>query len=52
MLKRGFRRKRPLVDGAWVHGSKLKPFLDFYPAQVEALKGAMESYSRRHRNTL
>ena len=36
-VKRGFG-ERPLVDGAWVHGSKLKPFLDFYPAQIEALK--------------
>ena len=36
-VKRGFG-ERPIVDGAWVHGSKLKPFLDFYPAQIEALK--------------
>tara|TARA_Y100000034_G_scaffold126385_1_gene177526 strand:+ start:79 stop:987 length:909 start_codon:yes stop_codon:yes gene_type:complete len=36
-VKRGFG-ERALVDGAWVHGSKLKPFLDFYPAQIEALK--------------
>jgi hypothetical protein len=36
-VKRGFG-ERALVDSAWVHGSKLKPFLDFYPAQIEALK--------------
>ena len=36
-VKRGFG-KRPIVDGAWVHGSKLEPFLDFYPVQIEALK--------------
>jgi len=36
-VKRGFG-ERPIVEDAWVHGSKLKSFLDFYPAQIEALK--------------
>ena len=36
-VKRGFG-ERPIVDGAWVHGSKLEPFLGFYPAQIKALK--------------
>ena len=35
--KNGFG-ERPIQDGAWVHGSKLKPFTDFYPVQIEALK--------------
>ena len=30
--------ERPIVEDAWVHGSKLNPFLDFYPVQKEALK--------------
>ncbi len=29
---------RPLVEGAEVHGKVLKPFLGFYPIQIEALK--------------
>ena len=29
---------RPVVDDAWVHGNKLGEHLDFYPAQLEALK--------------
>ena len=29
---------RPLIEDAWVHGSKLDPFLGFYPEQIEALK--------------
>jgi peptidoglycan hydrolase-like protein with peptidoglycan-binding domain len=36
-IKRG-HGARPMVEGAWVHGSKLDPFLDFYPIQIEALK--------------
>jgi len=30
--------ERPIQDSAWVHGNKLKPFTDFYPIQIEALK--------------
>ena len=36
-VKNGFG-ERPIQDGAWVHGSKLDPFTDFYPVQIEALK--------------
>ena len=36
-VKNGFG-ERPVQDGAWVHGSKLDPFLDFYPVQIRALK--------------
>tara|TARA_B100000575_G_scaffold294027_1_gene307630 strand:+ start:1146 stop:2102 length:957 start_codon:yes stop_codon:yes gene_type:complete len=36
-VKNGFG-KRPIVEGAWVHGDLLEPFTDFYPAQKEALK--------------
>ena len=30
--------ERPMVEGAWVHGTKLDPFLGFYPEQIKALK--------------
>ena len=30
--------ERPMVEDAWVHGTRLDPFLGFYPAQIEALK--------------
>ena len=30
--------ERELVEGAWVHGTQLDPFTDFYPVQKEALK--------------
>jgi len=36
-VKRG-HGERPIIDGAWVHGTKLDPFLGFYPVQIEALK--------------
>tara|TARA_Y100000817_G_scaffold282398_1_gene247638 strand:- start:374 stop:871 length:498 start_codon:yes stop_codon:yes gene_type:complete len=36
-VKNGFG-ERPIQDGAWVHGRKLDPFLDFYPIQIDALK--------------
>jgi hypothetical protein len=36
-IKNGFG-ERPMVEDAWVHGHKLDPFTDFYPAQIEALK--------------
>lgn len=36
-VKNGFG-ERPLQESAWVHGNKLKPFTDFYPVQIEALK--------------
>ena len=35
--------ERPLVEGAHVHGKPMKPFMDFYPAQVEALKALMKA---------
>jgi len=30
--------ERPIINDAWVHGSKLEPFLGFYPEQIEATK--------------
>jgi len=36
-VKHGFG-ERPVVEDAWVHGTKLDPFLGFYPKQIEALK--------------
>ena len=36
--KRNGFGERPLVEDAWVHGSKLDPFLGFYPIQIEAAK--------------
>jgi len=41
-VERGFG-KRPVVEDAWVHGSKLDPFLGFYPKQLEALKALWEA---------
>ena len=35
--------ERPLVKDAHVHGKSMKPFTDFYPAQVEALKALMKA---------
>ena len=36
-VKMGFG-ERPLIEGAVCHGHSLKPFLDFYPVQIKALK--------------
>lgn len=36
-VKNGFG-ERPVVEDVWVHGSKLDPFLGFYPEQIRALK--------------
>ena len=36
-VKMGFG-ERPLVEGATCHGQNMKPFTDFYPVQLEALK--------------
>jgi len=41
-VKHGFG-ERPLVEGASVHGRSMKPFLDFYPVQIEALKALWEA---------
>jgi len=35
--------ERPMVEDAHVHGNKMKPFMDFYPAQVGALKALMKA---------
>ncbi len=32
-----------MIEDAWVHGSKQKPFLGFYPVQLEALKALWEA---------
>jgi len=36
-VKHGFG-ERPIQEHGYVHGQTLKPFLDFYPVQIEALK--------------
>lgn len=36
-IKKGFG-ERPVQENAYVHGRTLKPFLDFYPIQIDALK--------------
>jgi hypothetical protein len=36
-VKHGFG-ERPLQEHGYVHGATLKPFTDFYPIQIEALK--------------
>ena len=41
-IKNGFGA-RPVIKDAWVHGNKLKPFLGFYPIQIEALKTLWKS---------
>ena len=35
--------ERAMVKNAHVHGNKMKPFMDFYPAQVGALKALMKA---------
>ena len=40
--KHGFG-ERPIIENAWVHGEKLEPFTDFYPAQIEALKSLWQA---------
>ena len=35
--------ERPMVEGAVCHGSKMKPFMDFYPEQYAALKALMKA---------
>lgn len=38
--------ERPIIRDAVVHGSKLKPFLGFYPQQIEALRALMRSVNK------
>ena len=40
--KNGFG-ERPMITDATVHGKNMKPFMDFYPVQKEALKALMEA---------
>ena len=40
--KNGFG-ERPLVEGATVHGKPMKPFMEFYDVQKQALKALMEA---------
>jgi len=35
--------ERPMVENAVCHGSKMKPFMDFYPEQYAALKALMKA---------
>ena len=35
--------ERPMVEGAVCHGSKMDPFMDFYPEQYAALKALMKA---------
>jgi len=37
--------KREMVKGAHAHGNSMKPFMDFYPVQVDALKALMKATS-------
>ena len=41
-VKNGFG-KRPIQENGQVHGKTLKPFTDFYPVQLEALKALWEA---------
>lgn len=40
--KNGFG-PRPIVENAHVHGRSMDPFMDFYPAQIDALKALWEA---------
>lgn len=40
--KRGFG-KRPILENQTCHGSNMKPFMGFYPVQLEALKALWKS---------
>ena len=44
---RGFG-PRPVQEHAYVHGNTLDPFLDFYPAQIEALKALWKAIHIGH----
>tara|TARA_E500000331_G_scaffold349252_1_gene392156 strand:+ start:15 stop:953 length:939 start_codon:yes stop_codon:yes gene_type:complete len=43
-VKNGFG-ERPILENAYVHGKKQKPFLGFYPVQIEALKSLWKAIS-------
>mgnify|MGYP003111355554 FL=1 len=45
--RRGFG-KRPVVEGWRVHGRKIKPFLGFYPVQIEAYKVLLQALHDRY----
>ncbi len=38
--------ERPLVEGAKVHGKSMKPFMDFYPEQIDALKALIKAVNK------
>tara|TARA_Y100001970_G_scaffold292411_1_gene433606 strand:- start:2040 stop:2948 length:909 start_codon:yes stop_codon:yes gene_type:complete len=46
-VKNGFG-ERPIVEGAQCHGKKMKPFLDFYPVQLDALKALWLAIHERY----
>lgn len=35
--------ERPMIDDAWVHGTRLDPFMGFYPVQIQALKALWQA---------
>ena len=41
-VRNGFG-ERPIIKGQKVHGKSMKPFLGFYPAQIEALQALMKA---------
>ena len=43
--KKHVGEERPIMKGAKVHGQTLKPFTDFYPVQLDALKALWEAVS-------
>ncbi len=40
---------RPIIKNARVHGIKLKPFLGYYPVQIEAYKALISALSRHYK---
>ena len=41
--KRNGFGERPIIEGQKVHGRSMKPFMDFYPVQKQALKALMKA---------
>ena len=44
-IKKGFG-ERPIIDNATVHGKSMKPFMGFYPVQIEALKALWSAINK------
>jgi len=45
--KRGFG-ERPIIEGWRVHGRKVKPFLGYYPVQIDAYKALLKALHKHY----